>query len=91
MAIGIMAGSRLKKSLKNLLRSFLAELILYSALVAGYFAAVLHFLGNWVYDLFQHDRKLYAFVALGLIITQGFLLEVLTRALLELAHREREK
>ena len=86
-----MAGSRLKKSLKNLFRSFLAELVLYAALVAGYFAAVMHFLGNWVYDLFQHDRKVYACVALGLIVTQGFLLEVLTRALLALAHREREK
>jgi hypothetical protein len=86
-----MAGSRLKKSLKNLLRSFLAELVLYAALVAGYFAAVMHFLGNWVYELFQHDRKVYAFVALGLIVTQGFLLEVLTRALLALAHREREE
>jgi len=33
-------------------------------------------------DLFQHDRQTYAGIALGLIIAQGFLLEILTRGLL---------
>jgi len=86
-----MPGSRLKKALKNLLRSFLAELVLYGLLVGAYFISVLHFLGNWVYQLFLHDRKTYAVMALVLIIAQGVVLEILTRALLALAYREREK
>jgi hypothetical protein len=60
----------------------LVELVLYSVLVAGYFWLVLHFLGNWLNHLYEDDRKTYAGVALGLILAQGFLLEVLTRTLL---------
>jgi hypothetical protein len=71
-----------KAEVKNSLKSYLVELVLYSALVAGYYFLVLHFLGNWLLHIYESNRKTYAGVALGLILAQGFLLEVLTRALL---------
>jgi hypothetical protein len=69
---------------KNSLKSYLVELVLYGAAVAAYYWLVLHFLGDWLHQLYQSDRKTYAGVALGLILAQGFLLEVLTRGLLAL-------
>jgi len=72
----------MKREAKSWLRSFLLELILYAGLVVAYFFLVLAYLGNWLHRLFEHERRTYAFVALGLIIGQGFVLEVLTRALL---------
>jgi hypothetical protein len=59
-------------------------------LVTGYYFLVLHFLGGWLNQLFQSDRRLYAGVALGLIIGQGILLEMLTRLLLTLVIPRRE-
>lgn len=61
-----------------------AELLLYSILVAGYLLLVLRFLGTWLKHLFDTDRSGYAFVALLLIVTQGILLELLTGALLRI-------
>ena len=72
----------MKQEAKNTLKSFVVELAVYAALVFGYFFAVLNYLGGWLYHLFQKDRPWYAVVALGLIVCQGILLEVLTRALL---------
>ena len=67
---------------KSALISFCIELLVYSVLVVGYFFLVLHLVGGWLDGLFEHNRKLYAATALGLIICQGVLLEVLTRFLL---------
>ena len=50
----------------------------------GYFFLVLHLLGGWLERLFESDRRVYAGIALALIIGQGILLEVLTRLLLGL-------
>ncbi len=72
----------MKRDVENSLRSFLVEFVVYAALVAGYYFLVLHFLGGWLNDLFHRERHVYAGVALGLIIGQGLLLELLTRALL---------
>ena len=83
--------SRLKPELKTTLKSYLGEVIIYAGLVAGYYFLVLHFLGGWLDGLFNHDRRLYAVVALGLIIGQGFLLEGLTRLLLSLFRSPREE
>ncbi|MDB6017315.1 MAG: hypothetical protein JWR19_1804 [Pedosphaera sp.] len=80
----------MKRKIKTLLKSFAAELLLYGLLVVGYFFLVLHFLGNWLYHLFQHERKTYAVLALVLIIGQGFMLEILTRALLRFVNPGRE-
>lgn len=72
----------MKREIKAALKSFAIEFFIYAALVVGYYFLVLHLIGGWLADLFQHDRKLYSFVAVGLIIGQGFLLEILTRLLL---------
>ena len=72
----------MKAGFKTSLRMFLFEFVVYAALVVGYYFAVLHFLGDWLYHLFQNERRLYAGMALGLIIAQGILLELLTRLLL---------
>ena len=71
----------MNRELKGWLKSFLIELLVYSVLVVGYFFLVLHLLGDWIAHLFEGDRRLYAFVALALIVGQGILLELLTAAL----------
>ena len=81
------------KTEKPLARSvgwFLIELSLYAALVAAYYFLVLKFLGGWLYNLYQQDRRNYAGIALGLIMAQGVLLEMLTRALLSWVKPRRE-
>ncbi len=72
----------MKREVANSLRSFVVEFAVYAVLVAGYYFLVLHYLGNWLNELFQSDRAEYAWVALGLIIGQGVLLDVLTKRLL---------
>lgn len=72
----------MKREFENSLRSYLAELVVYSALVAGYYFLVLHFLGDWLYGLYKTNPRLYAALALGLIIAQGLVLEFFTRWLL---------
>lgn len=74
----------MNRELKGWLKSFLIELLVYSVLVVGYFFLVLHLLGDWIARLFEGDRRLYAFVALALIVGQGILLELLTTALFAL-------
>jgi hypothetical protein len=74
----------MNREVKGSLKSFLVELLVYSALVVGYYFLVLHFLGDWLSGLFHRNRHLYAFVALGLIVGQGMLLELLTAALFAL-------
>lgn len=58
------------------------ELLIYAALVAIYFFAVLHFLGGWLKELYDADKILYAVVALLLIAAQGVGLEAVTSWLL---------
>ncbi len=72
----------MKRDIENSLRSYLVEFVVYAALVTAYYFLVLHFLGGWLERLFHSERQVYAGVALGLIIAQGLLLEVLTRLLL---------
>ncbi len=73
----------MKREFENSLRSLLVELVVYTGLVSGYFFLVLHLLGRWLHELFQRDHRLYAIVALALIVGQGVLLDVLTRVLLQ--------
>jgi len=70
------------KQVKSTLKTFLIELVVYAAFVAAYFFLVLHFLTDWLANLFECERRVYAVVALGLIIGQGFLLELCTRLML---------
>ena len=80
----------MEKRVGRALGWFLLELVVYAALVAGYYFLVLKFVGNRLFTLFQQDRQTYAGVALGLIIAQGVLLEMLTRALLSWVKPRRE-
>src|SRR5262249_32514355 len=64
-------------------RQLLIELAIYSVLVLIYFFAVLHFLGDHLKQVFDFDKRVYAAVALGLMVGQGFGLEMLTRWLLK--------
>jgi len=74
----------MNREVKGSLKSFLVELLVYSALIVGYFFLVLHFLADWIAQLYQGDRRIYAFVALALIVGQGIALELLTSALFAL-------
>ncbi len=69
---------------RKTLFSFLAELALYSILITVYFFLVLHFLGNWLEGLGKENIKVYALVAISLIIGQAVLLEWVTTFLFRL-------
>ena len=60
------------------IRAFLIELVIYAILVVGYFFAVLHFLSEWISQVEKSHIIIYAFVAIGLIIVQGIVLETVT-------------
>lgn len=64
------------------IRAFLIELVVYALLVTAYFFLVLHYLSGWLQDLHLHHVKLYALVAIALIIGQAVLLESVTTWLL---------
>ena len=72
----------MKPKAAKALRAFLIELAVYSALVVGYFFAVLHFLTGWINHLEKTHIRLYALVALGLVIGQAILLESVTTFLM---------
>ncbi len=72
----------MNQEVKSSLKSFVLELLVYGALVVGYFFLVLHLMGNWLNDLFHNNPRLYAAAALLLIIGQGVLLEWVTSMLL---------
>jgi hypothetical protein len=74
----------MKKEAATTLRAFLIELVLYGFLIVVYFFLVLHFLGDWLYQLEAHHRTPYAFVAILLIIGQAVVLESVTTLLLRL-------
>jgi hypothetical protein len=74
----------MKKETVKTLRAFAIELVVYAALVVGYFFLVLHFLGGWLYMLERHHVKTYASVAILLIIGQAVVLESVTTLLLRL-------
>jgi hypothetical protein len=57
-------------------KTFVVELLLYAVLLLAYFAFVLHYLGGWFKDLFDHDRNLFAIMALVVMITQTVVLEI---------------
>ena len=73
-----------KREVGTALKSFLIEVVVYAILVVGYYFLVLHLLGDWLEGLYEGDRRVYAGVALALMLGQGVLLEMLTRFLLGL-------
>jgi hypothetical protein len=73
---------RSKTEVRQTLRAFALELVIYAALVTGYFFAVLHFLGGWLVRLETQHIRVYAVVAILLIIGQAVFLEWVTTGLL---------
>src|SRR6266705_2292867 len=61
----------MNRQVKSSLKFFLIELLVYAVLVTGYFLLVLNFIGPWLHQLFQNERRAYAAVALGLIMVVG--------------------
>jgi hypothetical protein len=55
---------RSKTAVRQTLRAFALELVIYAALVTGYFFAVLHFLGGWLVQLETQHIRVYAVVAI---------------------------
>ncbi len=60
------------------------ELVVYGVLVVAYFFVVLLFLQARLYELAQHHIRIYAVVAILLIIGQAVLLESVTTGLMRL-------
>jgi hypothetical protein len=74
----------MNKEVASTFKAFAVELVIYAALVIAYFFLVLHFLGEWLYQLNLHHRYIYATVAILLIIGQAVVLENVTTFLLRL-------
>ena len=72
-----------------LIRSFAIEVLIYTALIVGYFFLVLRFLGRPLEKLFASNLILYAFVALALIVAQAVVLELITSFLINRLGLER--
>ena len=72
----------MNREIKSLFGSFIIEIFIYGGLVVGYYFLVLHLLGNWLNQIYRHDRNAYAAVALVLVVGQGLFLEKVTRVLL---------
>jgi hypothetical protein len=62
--------------------NFVIELVIYGALVVGYFLIALRYLNDFLTNLFQSNLVAYAFLALLLIVAQGVFLDGLTSFLL---------
>lgn len=77
----------MKAEARQTLRSFLIELLLYALLIAGYFLLVLHLLGPSLAGIAKNHIRLYAPLAVGLILGQSIVLEFVTSWLLRLLRR----
>jgi hypothetical protein len=71
-------------------KAFVFELLLYALLLVVYFALVLHYLGGWFKDLFDHDRKLFAVMALVVMIAQTVGLEIVSSSLIWLVRKKKK-
>jgi Kef-type K+ transport system membrane component KefB len=72
-------------------KSFVFELVIYAVLVVAYFFLVLHYLGGWFKELFDHDRQLFAVMALVVMIGQAVGLEIVCGALFWLLNGMKSK
>jgi len=79
------------REIKSEFKAFSAEFLVYLGLVVGYCLLVLRYLAGWLAGLFHHERKLYAGLALALIVVQGLVLSRLTTVLLRLARWGRKE
>ena len=74
---------------RRILRAFIVETAIYSALVSGYALIALHYCGQWMKDLYDHHLYWYAVVALGIMIGQGLMLELVTTFIFRLLRRKK--
>jgi hypothetical protein len=72
-----------KTPFRALIRGFIIEVLVYGALLAVYFSFGLRHLESPLTNLFGENLVLYAFVGLGLIVTQAVILEFLTSLLFD--------
>jgi hypothetical protein len=72
-----------------LLRNFAIELIVYGIMVVVYFFLVLQTIGPWLTDLYYTNLRVYAVVALVLIVVQAVFLGWITSFLIERLGLER--
>jgi hypothetical protein len=71
-------------------KSFAIELALYAVLTVAYFFFVLHNLNGWFKELFDHDRRLFAVMALVVMLGQTVGLQIVCDSLVWLV-RKRKK
>ena len=74
----------MKKKPDDSLKPFLIEIAIYAVLVVGYLFLVMSFLNRPLKTLFDHNKPIYAVVALLIIIIQGVILETVTTLLVKL-------
>jgi len=72
-----------KRTFRRLARNFLIELLIYAALVIGYFVIVLRVLGDPLSQLFEDNLVGYAVASLGLVVAQGVVLDYVVTLLLD--------
>lgn len=71
-----------KQDPQLVIRNLMAEILVYSILLAGYYFLALSKLGPWLMAISGTNLILYAFLGLGLILVQGVLLDLVTTLLL---------
>jgi hypothetical protein len=79
----------MKNVKKSTLFHLIIELTMYAVSVSLYLVLVLHFLVDWLKELFTKQPVAYAFVAILLMIGQAVGLERLTSNLVHLTRRRR--
>jgi len=80
----------MKSVKKSTLFHLIIELTIYAVFVSVYLILVLHFLLDWLKELFTKQREVYAYVAILLMIGQAVGLERLTSSLVHLTRRRTE-
>jgi hypothetical protein len=73
-----------QRQMNRTLRAFVLELLIYAALVTGYFFAVLHYLGDWLVQIATQHIRVYAVLCIVLIIGQAVVLEAVTTTLMRI-------
>jgi hypothetical protein len=79
----------MKSVKKSTLFQLIVELAVYAVSITVYLILVLHFLVDWLKELFTKQPVVYAFVAILLMIGQAVGLERLTSSLIHLTRRPR--
>jgi hypothetical protein len=79
-----MVPTKREREARRTLGAFCIELVIYGLLVTAYFFGVLLFLGDRLVQLEMHHLRVYAALAILLMIGQAVLLEAITTALLRL-------